>query len=47
MPNRFIQRLGLRMSVETGLLTDDIANGSSNAYAVGWRHMLAGTLIVG
>jgi hypothetical protein len=32
---------------ETGLLTDDIANGSSNTCAVERWHMLAVALIVG
>lgn len=32
---------------ETGLLADDIANGSSNTYAVERWHMRAAALIVG
>jgi hypothetical protein len=36
-----------RERVKQGRLTDDIANGSSNTYAVEPWHMLAATLIVG
>jgi hypothetical protein len=36
-----------RERVKRALLTDDIANGSSNTYAVERWHMLAAVLIVG
>lgn len=44
-PNQLGQDAG--RARETGLLADDIANGSSNTYAIDRYHVLAAALIVG